>query len=124
MNFAFSQLERSSDRYPLERPFYGQATGAMASGEILTKSVSEEQRPIRIHHVPTSHLATETTPSSGMRRLQAISGFPTGSNLTRGAPGDEWKGTSLICSRVTLVDWQRLRSLRKRNGGPVAQTLR
>lgn len=37
------------------------------------------QRPVRLHHVPGSRLAQDTAQSSGMRRLEAISGGTTGS---------------------------------------------
>ncbi len=39
----------------------------------------DEQRPTRLHHVPGSLLARSTAQSSGMRRLEAISGAATGS---------------------------------------------
>jgi len=48
-----------------------------------------EQREARLHHVPRSHLAQSPAQSSGMRRLEAISGGTTGSEKI-------WMGESHI----------------------------
>jgi uncharacterized RmlC-like cupin family protein len=47
------------------------------------------QRPTRLHHVPGFRLAHSTAQSSGMRRLEAISGAATGSEKI-------WMGESHI----------------------------
>lgn len=47
------------------------------------------ERPARLHHVPNSLLAQNTAQSSGMRRLEAISGVATGSEKI-------WMGESHI----------------------------
>jgi len=41
-------------------------------------SADNETPPTRLHHVPTSHLTGDTAQSTGMRRLEAISGAMTG----------------------------------------------
>ena len=53
-------------------------------------SISEDdQQPPRLHHVPGFRLAHSTAQSSGMRRLEAISGVSTGSEKI-------WMGESHI----------------------------
>ncbi|HUZ40713.1 MAG TPA: cupin domain-containing protein [Acidimicrobiales bacterium] len=49
----------------------------------------DEQRPARLHHVPGSSLEPSTAQSSGMRRLEAISGISAGSEKI-------WMGESHI----------------------------
>ena len=49
----------------------------------------DNQQPSRIHHIPGFQLAKSTAQSSGMRRLEAISGVSTGSRKI-------WMGESHI----------------------------